>query len=177
MATLFFILVLLSIYHLFYEAVLAPTLRVKYRYKLFEYRDKLIRMKIDSQDMPQEVFDNVLFYINSSINRLPYLKLSLCLQAKREFDTNATLKKKVENRTKIIEATDNPEIKAIMSGISSITFSMFILNFGSVILYFIPIYLLCIIMQKFFSFALEIKKILQDFNFVPDKDFERLSTC
>lgn len=164
-------------FHLLYEAIFAPTMRIRYRYKLFNYRDDLIKLKMDSQNISEEVFDNVLFYVNSAINRLPYLKLSLYIQAKKEFENNDVLRKKVENRMEIIKNSNNPEINRIMTGISSVTFSMFILNFGSGMLYLIPIYILWRILRKFFSIAIGAKKILQNFIFVPEKDFEKMSAA
>lgn len=174
MATTLLILLILTIYHFVYESILMPACRLRFRYSLFKNRDEIIKLKTNGE-ISDEVFNVTYNYINSAISRLPYLRLSLYMQAKKEFDVNNNLRIKVENRMTIINNCDHAKVVEILDNVSSITFASFLGSFGSFFLYLLPIVLLVWLVQRIFSIANGARKLIQASIVAPEKDFTKMA--
>jgi hypothetical protein len=175
MATILFILFLLSVYHFIYDSILLPSLRLDLRYRLFVNRDKLVKLKILHNDkISDDIFNSLYSSINGALNRLPYLSVSLYLDAKKEFESNEQLRNKVEKRIQLINSCPIEEIRKISNATSNITFFAFALNTGSWILYLLPILILVYVVKQIFKLAFGLKRLAQELTFTPDYEFDKL---
>jgi hypothetical protein len=146
MATLIFILILLSIFHYLYDSILLPTYRLELRYELFKYRDELIELKSNQTDLiNDQVFALVYNSINFSMNRLSNLTLSNMYHYKRELDKNPELKQKNDNLVQMIFDCKSEELNMLYRKISLVSLKAFALNMGSWFIYFIPVVLVLLI--------------------------------
>lgn len=149
MATIFFILVLLAIFHLMYESILLPMFRVELRYKLFGLRDELRMLKSEKGDtVNDEVFYLLDDTICAIINRLPYFSISSRYDAYKEYDNNDQFKENVENTKKLISSCKEKDIQEINKNLMKFTSIGFVLNIGGWSYIIIPIVLVIL----FFAF-------------------------
>lgn len=146
MAVLLFILFILAIYHLIYESIIMPSVRLKLRYDLFEWRDKLIYIQCTQSVMSEKDFNLVHSYINAAINRLPYYSLSLLFRVNKDIERNPHLRKQVEHHSNAINAIDNKDVQEIIKGVNKTTLKAFWGNFGAWALYLIPILIVLILL-------------------------------
>lgn len=174
MAIILLILLILATYHFVYESILMPACRLRFRYSLFKNRDELVKLKANGE-ISDEIFNIVYYYINSAISRLPYLRLSLYVQARKEFEENSTLRKKVENRMAIINTCEHEKIIKIMNNVNSITFASFLGSFGSFFLYLLPIVIIAWLFERIFSIAIGARKLIQASIVAPEKDFSKMA--
>jgi len=163
MATLIFILLLFSIYHFWYDSILLPTYRMELRYKLFKYRDELIELKSDQNELiNDQVFNIVYNSINFSINRLSNLTLSNMFHYKRLLDKNPELKQKNDNLVQMIFNCKSEELKNLYIKVSQVSLKAFALNMGSWIIYLIPVILVVFIVKQIFQLAFGIKRFFRE---------------
>ncbi|MEO8516555.1 MAG: hypothetical protein ABI426_07420 [Flavobacterium sp.] len=180
MATLFFILVIAAIFHFIYESILLPMLRLELRYKLFGLRDQLRHLKSENTE---SISDNVFYLLEeticTTINRLPYLSISSRVDATREFETNPTFRKRVEDRVNLLRSCDNTEVKQITKGIADISFYTFILNAGGWIYILVPLLIVVLIFAFITQKVTQLRKYLtagvDKLTFASDNDFGKFS--
>ncbi|WP_279191353.1 hypothetical protein [Butyricimonas virosa] len=173
MATTLLILLLLAIYHFVYESIIMPMCRLEFRYTLFENRDKLIKLKAEGV-ISDEVFNIVYYYINSAINRLPYLRLSLYAQARKEFGENPLLRKKIDERMAVVMECGNEDVVRIMDNVSGVIYNAFVGSFGAMLIYILPIFIVVWVIKYIFSIAWGSRKLIQNSVLLPEKEFEKM---
>lgn len=175
MAILIFSIIILSFYHFIYEVIVLPTLRLEIRYKLFNLRDRLRTLKIKNKDnIPSVVFDHLNQSINSSINHLPYFKVSLLIEAKREFEINKSLQEKVEKRVRLVDSCQVEEIQKISQDTIKYSMNAFIVNTGSWVIYLLPFFIIIYILIQINIVAFGLGKQIQKISYTPDYEFEKL---
>ncbi|RYZ88575.1 MAG: hypothetical protein EOP04_09060 [Proteobacteria bacterium] len=138
-ATAFF----LSIWHLLYESVIAPTLRMHLRNKLFEQRDALrkeyVRKNLSLED--QEISNYVHDGINRFLNRLSSLNLIQHANAVKAFEKDALLLDRISKRLDALNSCKNKEILRIWNSTNKIVAHALLVNTGAWIIYLIPVFL------------------------------------
>ena len=161
-------------YHFIYESILLPSMRLDLRYRLFRYRDQLVKLKVVHGDkLSDDVFNSLFYSINSSINRLPFLSLSLFIEARREFETNNQLRQKVDRKIQLINLCEINETKKILKKTSQLAFYAFSLNLGSWVVYVVPILLVVYFIKQVFKLAFGLKRLIQELTFTTDHEFEK----
>ncbi|MFW5700635.1 MAG: hypothetical protein ACOCWM_03010 [Cyclobacteriaceae bacterium] len=176
MATAFLVLLLLTMYHFVYEAILLPIIRLNLRYKLFKNRDELISLKIDSNNsIPDSVFEILLFSINSTLNRLPYFNIYNISIARRKLKKDPALKRKIDKRVGILNNSNNLKIKLLAKSTENISLFAFFLNSASWLLYFSPIVIIIFIVKQVFTFAFGLKRLLRELAFASNHDFGKIT--
>lgn len=140
MTWLFYITLALAIGHFIYEAIIAPNLRVGIRNELFEIKDELDSIELNSLCEN----DKAIYYIlHSSLTglmlRLPKLNLSLMKEAQREFDTDIKFREKVLKKRHLIESSENEELKALYKRSNKVFSDAFIINTGAWCMLLIPL--------------------------------------
>src|SRR5687767_577256 len=100
MAYLLAVLVLLSIIHFVYESIIAPSLRLSLRYKLFALRDEIRELKMAYGNL---FADRHFHYMQDSLNALlsvlDRFDLAALIAVGRELKQDPELRKRVEMRT------------------------------------------------------------------------------
>lgn len=163
MTTIFIIIGLLAMFHLFYESVILPTIRMSLRYRLFALRDKLRMIQIlRSGGLNDSVFRIVEDNINNAIALLPQITVSHLISANQIFEQNQKLKNSVDARVKKVETCEIDEIRAIAKEVTSHITTCFVWNAGGWLIYLFPVFVIL-----FFYNA--IKEISQELVFVKDE--------
>lgn len=99
MTTLFFIFVVLVIFHFIAEGIIAPSERSKIRLELFSLRDRIRMAKIDyRQEFDNELFDHLQDHTNKSIHLLHNYTIFGLLSAFKAERKNDPLFEKVKIR-------------------------------------------------------------------------------
>lgn len=175
MAVIILILILLTIFHFVYESIIAPSLRIKIRYKLFELRDELRRLKFnEGQNISEDVFKQVDYSVNSSIKHLPFYNFKLLYDAKKEFDSNEKLKKQVEQKIGLIEECHIDSIREIFDKTNRYSSFAFLINTGAWLLYLFPFIVILILIAGFNKALIKLKQYVARIAFAPEKNFNSI---
>ena len=174
MATITYILIILSFYHMIYESVLASGLRRNLRYKFFEVRDKLRRLKIELGDkMDEKLFISLDNSINSKIHCLVQYNFTFLYKVNRIIKENPELNKRVNEHMQQIENCPINEVKSIYRRTAMLVTQAFFINIGGWFIYVFPIVLSLAII---FLLVLLVYKGINDLIFLPCKNiFKRLA--
>lgn len=147
--TIIFILVILvSAFHLFWESIIAPSIRKGIRYKVFRTRDQIRRLKIESPDE----FDRELFYVlqnhaNILIKHGSRLNLMFLHDLKQMHDDPEVIARSEKNK-KLIADCKNEEVLQAVRDLNQ-CFAWFVTaNVGGWMIYVIPIALICYFVSK-----------------------------
>lgn len=160
--------VLLALWHFVYESILAPSWRMRLRNQLFACRDELRCIRIEDDELPQEVFLCLQQMLNNAILYLHAIRPSTLHELKSEIESNAGLRRLVANRRKIIADCGIQEIQQIDRKVTMIISEAFVANAGGWLVYMVPI-ALCVAFKEWVTQSIE--KILA----VPEKQSRQLA--
>jgi len=163
-----FILMALSIWHFVYESLVAPTIRLHLKNRLFAIRDEL--RKVDVQSLSHEevrAFNFVHTGINNFINRLPNITISNMFKVQLELIRNVNKKKMLDDHVQSVLNCRNQNILTAFSNTNSVIENAFIANMGAWFIYILPIALLMGALKKMSS-------LLPEIVMFPSKDVDRL---
>ena len=147
MITAFYILVFLSIFHFFYEGVLAPSLRHGLRYKFFDLRDQLRNINIDNKlsQKDKKIYESLDNSMCHMIDSMSFVSIGNYYNLKKrhsDFDVESAVEKKQE----FIKSADNKDLISIHKKMGMIGGQALIINNGAWILYLIvPLVVILII--------------------------------
>ena len=135
-------LVLLSIFHFVYERVVAPSLRLSARHRLFALRDRLRKLKMTAgNELDDRHFRYLQDSLNALIRMLDVFDLSLLVRLRNLSRLDADLRARVEERSRVLDNCNVPEALEIRKKSIRIAFDTLAINCGGGLIYFAP--LLC----------------------------------
>ena len=155
MITLFYILIVLAVWHFVYETILLPSIRWNLRNELFALRDRLRNVVIEKQKYDKTVFDLVHNVLNNYINRLHWVDLRFEFKFREILKNNPAIRKEVEQNLQKIEESKNQEIKAVFNQTKSILCRAFAANIGGFLFYLIPLVFIVFSIEKLLSIILK----------------------
>jgi hypothetical protein len=132
------ILAALAFAHFIYEGIIAPSLRMKLRNRMFDLRDKLRHLHINNDRCSRDAFDVAHTGINQYINRLHGVTIGLMVDFKEAY-RDSKFREEVERRKKILDACESPELKSICSEANQNIESALMINTVMLFLYVIPL--------------------------------------
>lgn len=142
---IFFGLALLATWHFVYEGILAPSLRMSLRYRIFELRDQL-RTEMYSDD--SEASTILQSQMNTSLQVLSEISISDAYQVRKYIRANPNAQEEARRRMVIVENSANPKLKKLADQLSSIIIRAFVVNTGGWIVYVVPLALSWILLKK-----------------------------
>ena len=154
MITLFYILIVLAVWHFVYETILLPSIRWNLRNELFALRDRLRNVVIEKQKYDKTVFDLVHNVLNNYINRLHWVDLRFEFKFREILKNNPAIRKEVEQNLQKIEESKNQEIKAVFNQTKSILCRAFAANIGG-FLFYLPLVFIVFSIEKLLSIILK----------------------
>ncbi len=161
-------LALLAAIHFIFEAIIAPSLRMVLRNKLFKLRDEIRRLKIDGLDkQDEEAFWYIHDGINYFINRLPYLTVQNQANAIVAYKKDPALRERVDARMKMMEQCNNKQLKAVFSKTTLVVEEAFLANMGGWFFYILPIAMVLAAIGT-------LKRIASSIILAPTRDTDRL---
>ncbi|WP_116808358.1 hypothetical protein [Steroidobacter cummioxidans] len=167
------ILVAVAILQFVYESIIAPSLRLELRFELFKLRDEVRLLKIDSSGAGNGVeFAELHFYelqdsINSLISLLFRFDLATVSAISAEIERDAELKRRVVERSRILDDCALPEILAIRGEQFRIATKALVVNSGPVLIWLVLPALLFVGYRA-------LRNKVKDSLTVPETDLKRL---
>jgi hypothetical protein len=133
-------LVVLTLTHFIYEAILAPSFRASLRLSLFALRDRLRNLKMEKgAKLSDEVFRDLQGSINFAATRLNQIDLHLLKNAREAFERDKKLRERVARRIAMFEACPMVELHQIRSDYFEVLDTALAVNTGGWVPYLIPI--------------------------------------
>jgi len=127
MSTIILTICFLALIHFVFEGIIAPSMRMSLRNKLFELRDEIRELKeIGLNPQDEAVFWHIHDGINSFINKLPH-------------KTNPHLKNVIDARIHMMESCTNSQLKTIFTKTTTVVEEAFLINMGGWFFYVLPI--------------------------------------
>jgi hypothetical protein len=134
------IFVLLAMLHFWYEAIIAPSERLRVRFRLFELRDEARRLKISyGNKLEDRHFHYLQEAINGLIRNVEHIDLGLLVSVKKKTLTDKQFKARVEANAKILEDCNVPEAVEIRKKAHKLIAQSLTINSGGWMFYIIPV--------------------------------------
>lgn len=139
MKYLLYTFILIALYHLVYEGILLPSLRLRLRYYLFELRDRVRNLKnINNDCCSDQAFSYIQDTINNGLTMLHRTDLIMLMSIESHVENNEILKKQINRRTEVLSKVEDNEVKSVMRSISHVGRAAVLLNSGGWFIYVIP---------------------------------------
>ena len=139
MATFFLILATLAIIHFIIEGIV-PSTRMNLRFKLFEIRDRLRKVRHEyGVVLDTEVYHYLENSINNSIQHLHLINLNVVIDATRSIASNPQLRAEVQKRIDMLTRCQLKEIKDIQKEYTIAFAKTIATNCAGWFIYIIPI--------------------------------------
>ncbi|HRL97833.1 MAG TPA: hypothetical protein PLE22_00125 [Acidovorax sp.] len=168
MTTFIILLSVIAIVHFVYESIIAPSLRMHLRNKLFELRDEVRAVRVEGVDPDDE---KAYWYthdgINNLLDRLSWMTLHARVTATMAYAQDADLQKLVEERKAMLDQCKNRRIHKIFDKTSLVVEEAFVVNMGAWAIYVVPI-------GVFFSSLGQLKKLVSNLILTPERKREEM---
>src|SRR5215213_10262893 len=153
---------LLAVAHFVFESILAPSLRLRLRFKFFALRDALRALKIacDSK-LDDKHFDYLEESINTFIGVLPRIDFAMVTASELEYRRDEEFRRRVDQRLMVLDDCVIPDAKEIRTKTLRLATWALAVNSGVVVAISLP----------FAMFALGyqgLKKRLRTFASIPE---------
>jgi hypothetical protein len=169
MTILINIIFVVAILHFVYESILAPSWRLRLRYRLFALRDELRDIKTTSGDA---LDDRHYRYLQASINiqlaNLYRYDFATFVSAEFKYRTNPRFKKLVDSRSDLLDDCNIPEAKSIRNRSLKSVAAAIAINSVPLCIFLLPIVVLTRELPKIIR--IPIKKIAS----LSEPSFERV---
>jgi hypothetical protein len=168
MATLILVLFALAGLHFIYEGIIAPSIRMGLRYRLFAMRDELRRLKFDhGERLDNELYRHVESSINATIKHLHQIDAGLAYSAWDAFGRDAELMARVERVEALYESCKIDDMRTVRDEHRRTIGLALLTNVGAWGLYLSPFALILLASS---SLALTVKRVLT----LPEGDVDKL---
>lgn len=128
----------LAFAHFIYEGIIAPSIRMKLRNRMFELRDEVRALHAEDRRCSKEAFEIAHGGINQYINRLHAVTISL-MGKFREAYKDPAFRKEVERRKAALDACDCKELQSIVTRANRTIESALMTNTGMWFVYLVPV--------------------------------------
>lgn len=140
MSYLIIAIVVCAILHFVFEAIVAPSLRLDLRYRLFALRDELRSLKIEhTEQLDRKHFEYLHESINVTIAFLNRFDIATITKINQLVEHDAELRQRVEARSKILDDCGLKSVKEIRRKTVRIAGAAFLTNSGAWGLYLLPV--------------------------------------
>jgi hypothetical protein len=166
---LFFLVVGLMTFHFVYEGIIAPTLRLRLRFRLFRLRDELRRLWLEaSPRIPEEEFRRYQQTLNASISFLSYVNVVNLYEARQAVKKDRELYEKMKQRAAILGSCQSQEVLRIYNESQRILIEALCVNCGGWGIYILPILGVSMILDR-------VKAFLTGLTTLPEEDIKRIA--
>lgn len=143
MTVLFYVFVVLAIYHFVWEGIIAPSVRLEIRYELFELRDRLRRIKIEQgNSLNDELFTRLQRSINKEIALLQNADIRSLYYAYTKLYDKKDVLDEIETFDRLVEECSIEEVRNIRHKSIGALAHAFVINSGGWLIYIIPVFLI-----------------------------------
>ena len=140
MATLIVIICVLALLHFVYDGIVAPSLRLRLRFRLFALRDRLRDVKfVEGDRVSDEVFLCLQNGINGATRLLSIFDVSTMVQASREIERDKEVAQRLAKREELLRWCPVEEVAEIRRQVGTTMFYALCVNSGAWFLFVAPI--------------------------------------
>lgn len=166
---IFFVLVGLATFHFIYEGIIAPSLRLCLRFRIFRLRDQLRRLASGPYPaIAAEDFELHQQSLNNIINLLPYISLTNMHEAIKALKSDKRLLEKTKKRVALLENCPSREAVEIYEQGNRVLLGALLVSCGGWFLYIVPVLIALLIIDQ-------VKVFIQDLTTLPESDIRRIA--
>jgi len=130
----------LVLLHFVYEGIIAPSLRLNLRFRLFQLRDELRMLKIrHGSDFDDKHFHYLQDGVNNLLSGLPRIDITLLVRVMNEIASDKQLKQRMDARAKILDDCKLDDARRLRKQSIEIVERALTINSGAWVLYVLPI--------------------------------------
>jgi len=157
MKILLTLLLIVAVWHFVYECIIAPSIRLNLRNRLFALRDELRQAKIDGISKEDEkAFWFIHKGINTFLNRLPSLTIDVMFELDAEYERDESVKRSLDEKIATVEKCKDFRIRKVFDEANKILDNAIITNAGGWFIYVIPVAIVFLTMGKLSKFTAEL---------------------
>lgn len=136
---LFFIFIILVVFHFIYDGIIAPSLRHEIRLELFELRDRLRMLKIEyNKQLSDELFAEIQDTINKQIRILHEINIIGIIEAIQFSHNNSEIDAKINRFESLLNDCELKEIREIYQENAFVFIKAIAANSGGWAIFVIP---------------------------------------
>lgn len=154
MKTLLILCLCAALWHFVYEGIIAPSIRLSLRNKLFSIRDSIRQVSVDGlSDSDEKAFWFVHDGINNFINRLPYLTINGTASLALECERDQSLRKLLNEHIDAVMSSSDKRISQAFKDTNVVIEHAFLANMGGWFIYVLPIAFVMTVASKLSRFC------------------------
>ena len=135
--------------HFIYEGIVAPSLRMNLRYRLFAIRDELRELISEKDtDVPIQAFKTFQDDINHSVSNLGSFHVSTLFQVRRAMKLDKELEAGSKAEIDLVRSVENPEFSALRKRFLSVLLTAFVANSAGLFAWVVPAVLAQVFLGK-----------------------------
>lgn len=139
MANLFLVLVAIALLHFLYDGIVAPSIRLRLRFRLFALRDDLRSLRHGrSMDLDDVMFSHLHESLNTAIQIVPLMTIRMMQVSQRAIEADENLRNRIDAQIAQLDACPNQEARRIWVGAVSVVRQSYLVNGGGWALYLVP---------------------------------------
>jgi len=173
------ILILLGIgvLHIVYDFIVLPSVRLRFRYKLFALRDELRMLKIENAEgIDNDAFKYLQESLNIAANILSRFDVYTAYHAEKLFGSKPDLMKRIEKRNEIMKNCQNTKYQELLKKRSHYLIFVFLANSFFLILWTLPFLLGYLFMKKFAFAWKRLNQNVKNLVSVPERESGQLDS-
>ncbi len=137
MTILLLIFVVLALVHLIYETIIAPTLRLRMKYRFFELRDRTVRLRLDEPEaLPASLHDDLFDAIDGAMRYISGLSVVSMLRFPMIPDK---VRRRADERARAFDTSESADVRRIASDLRSYLLLVLFINSLGLIITVVPI--------------------------------------
>ena len=166
MAVIILIIVGMAVFHSVYEGIIAPSIRLSLRFRIFALRDRLRNLRVNAQ-VDDRVFELLHQRTNTAIRLLPNMTVSTVVEAGRAFEADAELRRRADKWTATLDQCKVKEVQEIRDGIDNNLLLAFAANSVGLLIWMLPIVFAALCIRR-------ITAVIKELLSVPERDIDRV---
>jgi len=160
MTILITILIVGSIWHFVYEAIILPSLRLSLRFQLFELRDRIRLLKYEAPEMfKDDAFEYLHRSVTNAIAFLHKIDLGLLFKGVNEAKKDKQISRQIEKKEKMLRQAQLGEVWEIQQEFALISTKILLANHGAWAIYLVPIALILMFLGKLKGYVITLSYV------------------
>ncbi len=128
--------------HFVYDGIIAPSLRLTLRFRLFTLRDEARAMRADQPDaIRRETYRALEDYINGAIRVLPKANIELVMKAREAFERYPELRAQAQSQQRLIDECQSTEVRDLQRQATEAVNLALLANSGGWFFWVLPVLL------------------------------------
>ena len=163
------VLFVLAVASFVYSGIIAPSIRLHLRYRLFSIRDRVrALMHAGDNRVSPEQFDFLHGGVNNGLNIISTIDFRTLVYMEAELKRDEALRKRVEKRMAMLDACTSDAFRELRKEAAACVRDAFLVNVGTWFLYLVPIAFAAVCIEK-------LRRMVMDLSCIPEGEFSRVT--